>query len=91
MFYKFFMEALQRWAFGTAIAGFTMCTVKKIRDFTVPSRDVSNQTLPDREKLHHSRQGRVWLVTSRLGTGKNITFFYSVAQILFTLIDDIPL
>ncbi len=25
-----------------------------------------------------SRPGRVWLVTSRLGTGKTITFFYSV-------------
>ncbi len=28
-------------------------------------------------KLNYSRPGRVWLVTSRLGTGKSITFFYS--------------
>jgi hypothetical protein len=38
----------------------------------------TNQTLPGRELLNYSRPGRVWLVTSRLGTGKTITFFYSV-------------
>ncbi len=27
---------------------------------------------------NNSRPGRVWLVTSRLGTGKSLTFFYSV-------------
>jgi hypothetical protein len=48
---------------------------KKISDFPVPSRDVSNQTLPDREKLIYSRPVRVWLVTSWLGTGKSLTFF----------------
>ncbi len=29
-------------------------------------------------KLSYSRPGRVWLVTSRLGTRKSLTFFYSV-------------
>jgi hypothetical protein len=27
---------------------------------------------------NYSRPERVWLVTSRLGTGKRLTFFYSV-------------
>ncbi len=35
-------------------------------------------TLPGREYFNYSRPGRVWLVTSRLGTGKSLTFFYSV-------------
>jgi hypothetical protein len=52
--------------------------VKKLNDFPVPSRDVTNQTLPCREKFNYSRPGRVWLVTSRLGTGKSFTFFYIV-------------
>jgi hypothetical protein len=30
------------------------------------------------KKLNYSRPGRVWSVTSRLGTGKRPTFFYSV-------------
>ncbi len=36
------------------------------------------QTIPDREQLNYSSPGRVWLVTSRLRTGKSLTFFYSV-------------
>jgi hypothetical protein len=52
-------------------------TVKKVTDFPVPSRDVTNQTLSGREKLKYFRPVRVWLVTSRLGTGKSPTFFYS--------------
>ncbi len=47
------------------------CTVKKVSDFPVPSRDVTNQTL-------RCRLGRVRLVTSPLGTGKSLTFSYSV-------------
>ncbi len=47
-------------------------------DFPVPRRDVSDQTLPGRELINDSRPGRVWSVTSRLGTGKSATFFYSV-------------
>ncbi len=31
-------------------------TVKKVIDFPVPSLDVTNQTLPGREKFHYSRQ-----------------------------------
>jgi hypothetical protein len=32
------------------------------------------------KKINYSRLGRVWLVTSRLGTGKWQTFFYCVAS-----------
>jgi hypothetical protein len=53
-------------------------TVKKFIDFPVPSLDVTDQTLPGREKLNYSRPLRVWLVTPRLGTGKNRNLFYSV-------------
>jgi hypothetical protein len=49
----------------------TVYTVQKVIVFPVPIRNVINQALPDRE----SRLGRVWLVTSQLGTGKLITFF----------------
>ncbi len=48
-------------------------TVKKGSDFPVPSR--TNQTLPGQEKFNYSWPGRVWLVPSRLGTGKSLTFF----------------
>ncbi len=37
----------------------------------------NNQIIP-REQLNFSPPGRVWLVTSRLGTGNSITVFYSV-------------
>jgi hypothetical protein len=43
-------------------------TVKKVSGFPVPSRDVTNETLPGSEELNYSPSGRVWLVTSRLGT-----------------------
>ncbi len=51
---------------------------KKVIIFPVPILDVAHQTLPGRELLNYSRPGRDWLVTSRLGTGKTINFFYSV-------------
>jgi hypothetical protein len=51
------------------------CTVKKDNDFPVPSRDVTNHTLPGREYWNYSRPSRVWLVTFRLGTGKLLIFF----------------
>ncbi len=35
-------------------------TVKKVNDFPVPSRDVTYQTLPGREKFTYSRPVRVW-------------------------------
>jgi hypothetical protein len=41
-------------------------TVKKVSDFPVPSLDVINQNLPDREKLNYSPPGRILLVISRL-------------------------
>jgi hypothetical protein len=44
-------------------------------------------SLFDRQRLRlyytvkkYSRPGRVWSVTSRLGTGKSVTFFYSVGS-----------
>ncbi len=52
---------------------------KKVGDFP-PRRDVTKQTLPGREQKNLSRPGRVWLVTSRLGMGKSLTFFYSVCM-----------
>jgi hypothetical protein len=48
---------------------------KKHSDLPVPCRDVTNQTLPGQEKLNYYRPGRVWLVTSQLGTGKSLTIF----------------
>jgi hypothetical protein len=42
---------------------------KSLVIFLSLSRDVTNRTRPGRE------YGRVWLVTSRLGTGKLLTFF----------------
>ncbi len=52
--------------------------VKKVIDFPVPSRYVTDQTLSGREFFNYSRPERVWSVTSRLWTGKSITFYYSV-------------
>ncbi len=49
--------------------------LKKLIDFPVPSRDVTNQTLPGQKLLNYSRSKRVWSVTSRLGTGKQEPFF----------------
>ena len=37
--------------------------------------------LTGREKFNYSRPGRVWLLTSRLGMGKSLTFFYSVPNL----------
>ena len=51
------------------------CTVKNVIDFPVLSRDVTNQTLPGRKLLNYSLLERVWLVTSRLDTGKSLTLF----------------
>ncbi len=50
-------------------------TVKKFSNFPVPSRDVTNQTLPEGELFNFSRPGRIWLVTSRMGTGKITNIF----------------
>jgi hypothetical protein len=46
-------------------------TVKKVSGFPVPSRDVTKQN----PQFNYSCPGRVWLMTSRLGTGKPLTFF----------------
>jgi hypothetical protein len=63
------MSATWLWAFDIFCRLPTL-HYKKVIDFPVPSRDVTNPTL--------SRPGRVWLVTSRLGTRKSIQKFYSV-------------
>ncbi len=56
---------------------------KRLVIFPSPaSRDVAYQTLLGREKLNYSRPGRVWYVTSRMGSGKLLTFFYSVPNFL---------
>ncbi len=60
----------------------THYTVKKVSRFPFPSRDITNQTLRAREYLNNSRPGRVWFMTPRLGTGKRLTFFNSVAVYL---------
>ncbi len=58
---------------------FYIYTVKKVVDFPVHSRDVSNQTLPNREKFTYSRPERVSTVSDiPAGDGKLITFVYSV-------------
>ncbi len=54
---------------------------KKVIVFPVPSGDVTNQSLPGQDLLNYSRPGRVWSVTSRLGTGKTIIIFYSVLRL----------
>jgi hypothetical protein len=56
----------------------TYTVVKKVCDFPFLSWDVTYQTLPGRNNLIFSRPGRVWFVTSRLGTRKPETIFYSV-------------
>ncbi len=38
------------------------------------------------KKLNYSRPGRVWSVTSRLGTGKRLTLFYSAASLQYAYI-----
>ncbi len=45
--------------------------------------------ISQREQLNYSQQGRVWLVASRLGTGKSLSFFYSVLLVLWTLVRSI--
>jgi hypothetical protein len=37
-----------------------------------------NQTLPGRDLLNYSLPVRVWLLTSRLRTGKSLNFFFTV-------------
>ncbi len=59
-------------------------TVKKDYRFSVPSRDVTNQTPPGRELLNCSQPGRVWLVKSRLGAGNTITFFTVYSTVYLT-------
>jgi hypothetical protein len=46
------------------------------------------QTIPDREKLNYSLPGRVQLVTSRLGTGKSLTFFTVYTWELFAKVQN---
>jgi hypothetical protein len=57
-------------------------TLKKVSVFPIPY-----QTLPGGEELNSfPPDGRAWYVTSRLGTGKSLNFFNSVAADLSLLI-----
>ncbi len=52
---------------------------KRLAVFPSPAgMSLHDQTLPGREYLNYSRPGRVWSVASLLGTGKPLTFCYSV-------------
>jgi hypothetical protein len=75
---------------NTALASSRQYTVKKVSDFPVPSQDVTYQTLPGmspRQKkfFDYSPPARVWLVTFRLGTGKSLSYFYSVLSLKNTV------
>jgi hypothetical protein len=37
--------------------------------------------------LNYSRPGRVWSLTSQLGTGKRLTFSYSVAKYMVNMVN----
>jgi hypothetical protein len=78
-FFPHFLSAICKWEYTGRDSRFLLHCKKNVSDIPIPSRDVTNQTLPGWENLSYSRPGRVWFVTSRLGTGKLITFFYSVA------------
>jgi hypothetical protein len=54
-------------------------------------REVTNQTLPVREKVTYSRPGRVWLVTARLGKIVNFFTVYSILCYDFAERDFSPL
>jgi hypothetical protein len=60
-------------------------TVKKGLPFSRPQPGCHRPNSPWQEYLNYSRPGRVWSVTSRLGTGKWQTFFYSVVKTLIAL------
>ncbi len=59
--------------------------VKKINDFPVPSRDVTNQTLPGREYLIISGHGETLVSDNPAGDGKIANLFYSVGKKMFFL------
>jgi hypothetical protein len=57
---------------------------KNVIVFPAPSWDVTNQTLSDQELLNYSRPVSVWLVTSRLGTGKTKNFLQCMRHVKLT-------
>jgi hypothetical protein len=57
-------------------------TVKKVNDFPVPSRDVTNQTLPGLENLNYSRARESLVSDIPAGDGKWQTFFYSACSLV---------
>jgi hypothetical protein len=63
-------------------------TVKKVIVFLVPIRDATKQDLTGRELLNYSLAGTVWLgtSTSRLGTGKTITFLQCMGSFSYNII-----
>jgi hypothetical protein len=58
-------------------------TVKKVNDFPVPRRDVTDQTIPWPEiiKFFPARENLVSDIPA--GDGKSINFFYSVYLVYF--------
>ncbi len=58
--------------------------------FPVPSRDVTNQTLPGREKFNYSRPGRLWSVTSRYPVQGDFGQWHPGIPSRETLVSDIP-
>jgi hypothetical protein len=48
---------------------------KQVRDFPVPSRNVTNQTLPGREHLNYSWESLVSDIPAAWGLEKPLTFF----------------
>jgi hypothetical protein len=53
----------------------------KVRDFPVPSRDVTTKLSLAGNNFIIPRQGEV-VGTSRMGTGKSLTFFFSVLYLV---------
>jgi hypothetical protein len=54
--------------------------LKKVTDYPIPRRDITDQTLPGQELFNYSWPGRVWPVTSRLGKGKLVKKIFSVGR-----------
>ncbi len=61
-------------------------TVKKVATFPYPARvSLTNSPRAGLIKLFPTRE--IWSVTPRLGTGKSLTFFYSVIE-QFTILSN---
>jgi hypothetical protein len=61
-------------------------TVKKGYRFSRPQPGCHTLNSPWPGIINLFRSGRIWLVTSRLGTEKSLTFFYSVGYLRLLLL-----